>query len=270
MAYKLLVLDIDGTIIGKNGTVSAADKKALKQAGEAGVTISLCTGRALQGCRKLLQELALDGYHTVHDGAQILNPDTGDLLFIDSIKPDMIKQLLLWTRPREMDIELYSATAYYSERENWTTRAHRDYFDIIPVITKYDSILKKETIIKMQTVVKNREEAEKVADLQKEFSGCFCFSPVKSPSFPDVDFVNILSPEVSKGKAIGKLAAHLVVKQGEIIAIGDGLNDISLITAAGLGIAMGTAPDELKKKASFITASVEDNGVAEAVKKFIL
>ena len=270
MGYKLLVLDIDGTIINKNGVISAADKKALKQAAEAGVTVSLCTGRAPQGCRKLLNELALDGYHTFHDGAQVFNPEDGHSLFNQPLKREIIRQLLDWAHPRELDIELYSDTAYYSERENWATQAHRDYFDIIPVITKYDGILKKEDIIKMQTVVKNRFEAEKVAGLRKEFSGQCHFSPVTSPSFPDIDFVNILSPEVSKGKAIIMLAAHLGIKKEEIMAMGDGLNDIPLITTAGLGIAMGTAPDELKKKAKFVTASVEDNGVAEAVKKFIL
>jgi Cof subfamily protein (haloacid dehalogenase superfamily) len=270
MQYKLLVLDIDGTIVGKDGTVSKEDKQALKQAIEAGITVSLCTGRAPQGCLKLLKELSLEGYHTFHDGAQVFNPETGHSIFNQPLKPEVIVQLIDWARLRDMDIELYSATTYYGERENWTTQVHRDFFDIPVMIAKYAGIIQKENIIKMQTVITNREQAVKVAALRKEFSECCHFSPVKSPAFPDVEFINILSPEVSKGKAIGKLAAHLGIKKEEIIAIGDGLNDIPLLAVAGLGIAMGTAPEELKKSAQYVTTGVEQHGIANAVRKFLL
>ena len=257
-------------LVSKNGTVSGEDKQALKQATETGVTVSLCTGRAPQGCRHLLKELSLDGYHTFHDGAQVFNPETGHSLFNQPLKPEVIRQIIDWAHLQEMDIEIYSDTTFYGERENWTTQVHRDYFDIIPVITKYAGLIQKETIIKMQTVITNHDEAKKVAAFRKEFSDRCHFSPVTSPSFPGVDFINVLSPDVSKGKALGKLAAYLGIKKEEIIAIGDGLNDIPLVSAAGLGIAMGTAPDELKKTAKFVTASVEDNGVAKAVAKFLL
>ncbi len=270
MNYKLLVLDIDGTLVGKNGTVSPEDKQALARAIGAGVTVSLCTGRAPQGCRKLLRELSLDGYHTFHDGAQTFNPETGRLLFSQPLKSEIIEQVIDWAHLRKMDIELYSATTYFGERETWTTRVHRDFFDIPVVITEFAGILQKETIIKMQTVVTNREEAEKVAEFTREFNGRCHFSPVKSPAFPEVDFINILSPEVSKGKAVKALAKHLSIRKEEIIAIGDGFNDIPLLSAAGLGIAMGDAPDELKKTAQYVTLNVEQSGVAKAVKKFMV
>ncbi|MBN1366570.1 MAG: HAD family phosphatase [Dehalococcoidales bacterium] len=270
MGYKLLILDIDGTLVGKDGTVSPEDKQALKQAIEAGVIVSLCTGRAFQGSLRVLKELSLDGYHTFHDGAQVFNPDTGHSLFSQPLKPEVIGQLIDWAHLREMDIELYSLSAYYSERENWTTQVHRSYFDIPVVITDYDTIIGKENIIKMQTVVTNREQTEKAIALKKEFNDRCHFSPVKSPAFPDVDFINIISPEVSKGKAIGRLATHLNIKKEEIMAMGDGINDIPLVTAAGLGIAMGDAPEELKKAAKYTTASVEESGIAKALKKFLL
>ncbi|MGB2828353.1 MAG: HAD-IIB family hydrolase, partial [Dehalococcoidales bacterium] len=95
------------------------------------------------------------------------------------------------------------------------------------------------------------------------------FSLAKAPAFPGVDFTNVLSPGVSKGKALEKLAAHLQVPLGEVIAVGDGTNDISLLTAAGLAIAMGNAADEVKAIADYVTLDVDRSGLAAAIDEYI-
>jgi len=92
----------------------------------------------------------------------------------------------------------------------------------------------------------------------------------KSSGYPDVDFFNIVAPEVSKGKALRALASHLGISLDEVIAIGDGPNDISLLDSVGLAIAMGDADDELKVIADYITLDVDHNGLAVAINKFLL
>jgi hydroxymethylpyrimidine pyrophosphatase-like HAD family hydrolase len=84
-----------------------------------------------------------------------------------------------------------------------------------------------------------------------------------------VDFTNVLSPGVSKGKALEKLVAHLQVPLGEVIAIGDGTNDISLLTVAGVAIAMGNAADEVKAIADYVTLDVDHSGLAAAIDEYI-
>ena len=270
MKYKLLVSDIDGTLIGKNRTISPEDKKALAQVMAAGVTVSLCTGRAPEGCTPILDELSLDGYHTFHDGALVINWETGHEIYAQAVKPATIKQAIDWSHAHDMEIELYSATQFFAERENWSTQIHIDYFNMPPVITDYLNVLKHETIVKMQTVITNPEEAEKVNRFCREFADLFHFSWVQSPSFPDKDFINILDPQVSKGNALTELAAYLGIRKEEIVAIGDGRNDVALLSAAGLAIAMQDAPAELKNIAHHVTLSVEESGVAAAIKKFLL
>ena len=270
MRYKLLVLDIDGTIVGKNRIVSPEDKLALAQAKMAGVSVSLCTGRAPQGCRNLLSELSLDSYHTFHDGAMVVNPETKHEIYTGTISPITVKQAVEWAHLYDMEIELYSTTQFFAERENWSTRVHLDYFDIPTLFIDYSDILEREKIIKMQTVRTNEVEGEKISRFSQEFADSLHLSWVRSPSLPGKDFINILAPEVSKGKAVTELAAYLGIKKEEIIAIGDDRNDIPLLSAAGLAIAMEDAPPEVKQIARHITASVEQSGVAQAVKKFLL
>ena len=85
-----------------------------------------------------------------------------------------------------------------------------------------------------------------------------------------IDFINIIDPEVSKGKALMALASFLGMKMGEVIAIGDGLNDISLLEAAGLAVAMGNAPAEVRQVADYITLDVDHSGVAAAIGRFVV
>ena len=80
----------------------------------------------------------------------------------------------------------------------------------------------------------------------------------------------MLAPEVSKGKALRALASHLGISLTEIMAIGDGTNDISLLDSVGLAIAMGGAPDKLKAVADYITLDVDHSGLAAAINKFLL
>ncbi len=92
----------------------------------------------------------------------------------------------------------------------------------------------------------------------------------QTPAYPDVYFINIVAPGVSKGKALEVLASYLSIPLAEVVAIGDGANDISLLAKAGLAIAMENAVDELKAVADYITPDVEHNGVARAINKFLL
>ena len=96
------------------------------------------------------------------------------------------------------------------------------------------------------------------------------FSRARTPAYPGVDFINVVAPGVSKGKALEVLASHLGVDRSEVIAVGDGINDISLLAAAGMAVAMGNAPDEVKAVADYITFDVAQSGLAAAINKFLL
>ena len=91
-----------------------------------------------------------------------------------------------------------------------------------------------------------------------------------NPARPDIRLVNIIKDDVSKGKALMALCSHLRLNLEEVVAIGDGANDISLLATAGLAIAMQNAPPELKAVADYVTADIAHNGFAQAVQKYLL
>ena len=144
------------------------------------------------------------------------------------------------------------------------------FFGIDPNIMDFKAFWERERVIKGALVITNPQEEAKAGTFSNHFVGRLNFSQVKVPTFPDVTFVNILSPGTSKGRALEALALKLDVSLAEVVAVGDGKNDISLLSAAGLGIAMGNAHEDVKKVADHITLHVDEHGLAAAIREFLL
>lgn len=267
---SLLVVDIDGTLLNRSGCISAEDKKALARAGEAGIRVSLSTGRAIQACRGILDDLLLDGYHMFFDGAVVADPRASEEVYVEPISPELVRPMVDYIRQQEIVIELYSAAKYFVEWENWATDIRREFFGLEPTIADFGSVCQRERIIKATLPVRSAEEKARVTRFHRHFAGRLNFSWTRTPAYPDVDFVNVVDREVSKGKALEELASFLGIPLARVAAIGNGVNDVSLLSTAGLAIAMDDAPDELKAVADHVTPDVEHSGVAAAVEEFVL
>jgi Cof subfamily protein (haloacid dehalogenase superfamily) len=268
MDYRLLVVDIDGTLLGSEGGISAEDKEALAAAQRAGVKVCLSTGRASQGCRWIVDELSLDGYHIFFDGALI--SEGGRELYVEPLGTEVVGEVVEFVRKHKIYLELYSATDYFVEWENWVTEIHRNYFKLEPRVIDFGELGGGQRFVKGGLITRDAEEVAKAKSFRNRFDRSLRFSVARSPAYPGVEFINVLAPEVSKGKALTALASHLGVSLSEVMAIGDGTNDISLLSIAGLAVAMGNAPDEVKAVAHRVTEEVGRSGVAAAVNKFLL
>ena len=269
-SFKLLVVDIDGTLVGREGTISAEDREALAGVADLGIKISLSTGRAFQACSEVLDELALDGYHVFCDGALVYSPTRQREVYAQPLDRAIVRRVIEFAHLNEISIDFYSATRYFVERETWSAVVHRDFFGISPTMVDFDKLCERERIIKAGLVAISPEEVAKVRRFHREFSDSLHFSWVTTPSYPEVIFVNVVAPGVSKGRALEALASHLGIALAEVIAIGDGNNDLALLASAGLGVAMGNATDEAKAAADYITLDVEHGGVAAAINRFLL
>jgi len=268
--YKLLVVDIDGTLIDKNGAISAEDKDALARTGDSGIQVALSTGRVVQACLRIISQLSLDGYHMFFDGALVSNPEKGEEVYVKPIGEELVRQIVDFVHLNEINLDLYSATHYFIERETWSTDIRRQFFGIEPTVIDFTNLWQKERIIKGTLVVFSAEERAKADSVRRQFKSSLHFSGTRTPAYPGVDFINVVAPDVSKGKALEALASFLGIPLTEVIAIGDGANDIPLLSSAGLAVAMDNAPSELKAVADYVTLDVEHNGVAAAINKFLL
>jgi len=267
--YKLLVIDLDGTIIDINGAISDEDKAALAGASAAGVRVCLSTGRVVNACHSIINSLSLNGCHIFYDGALVCDSPKTKEIYCNPLEAKDIKRAVEFTRANDIYLELYTSDRFYSEKPNWSDEIHTNYFGVAPTITDLSGIWDRERILKAEILVHNEAEQAEAELFMNEFNGSLGFSIARSPSFPEIDFVNIVNPGVSKGAALKALAAHHGISLEEVIAIGDGLNDITLLEVAGTAVAMGNAFPEVKKVADYITLDVKDSGVAAAIKKFL-
>lgn len=198
------------------------------------------------------------------------NPENNDQIYLKPISKELVKQIVEFSHQEDVNLDLYSTTQYFIRRETWTTAIRRDFFGIEPTVVDFSQLWQREQIIKGTLVARSAEEKAKAGRFRHYFRESLNFSQGYTPVYPEVDFINVTAPGVSKGAALEALASHLGVALTQVIAIGDAHNDISLLSRVGLAIAMGDATDELKAVADYVTLDVEHSGVAAAVNKFLL
>ncbi len=264
------MVDIDGTLQGRGRTVSTEDGEALAKVRDLGIQVSVSTGRVTRACLGILNELSLEGYHIFFDGALVASPERGEEVYVEPLSPAVLKEAIEFAHLENIPFELYSATQYFAEHENWSTQAHRQFFGLEPTLVDFNGLWERERIIKGGLVALSHEEAEKVMTFRERFDGSLHFSWARTPAYPGVGFINVLAPGVSKGRALEALAPYLGIPLTEVMAIGDGNNDIPLLSVAGLAVVMDNASDEVKAVADYITLDVEHSGVAAAIEKFLL
>ena len=270
MKYKLLVMDVDGTLVDKEGNISTDDKEAIARARQLGIQISLSTGRAAQACLGILDQLSLDGYHVFFDGALVIEPRQGREIYVQPIDSAVAKEAIEFARQNDIYLEFFSATHYFTEYESRFSEIRRSFFGIEPTVVDFTDLWQQERFTKAQLMVSSPKEAAKAQKFYAHFDGRLRFSLSRTPAYPDIDFVNVIDPRVSKGKALEALTSHLGIALDEVMAVGDGNNDIPLLTTAGLAVAMGDAPDEVKAVADYVTLDIDHNGLETAIEKFLL
>jgi hypothetical protein len=212
----------------------------------------------------------LDSYHVFFDGALVSDPVHGKEIYVQPIDKIVVKQAVEFAQLNGINLEFYSTDSYFVERETWASDIRRDFYHTPPNVIDIGKLWQQERVIKGVLTLRSPQEKAGAEIFYPQFKDSLSFSLTKTPAYPEVDFINVLAPEVSKGRALRALTSYLEISLTEVMAIGDGANDISLLSSAGLAIAMGSAPDELKAVADYVTFDVDNNGLAAAVTKFLL
>lgn len=269
MKYKLLVLDVDGTLLNDEREISKRTLAAMLKVQQMGVRIVLASGRPTYGLMPLAKTLELGnygGFVLSYNGCQIIKAQNGEILFERRINPEMLPYLEKKARKNGFAIFTYHDDTLITDSPD-------------------NEYIKNEALLNNLKIIR-----------EDEFSTAIDFAPCKCMLVSDKEkaligleqhwekrlagtldafrsepyFLEVVPCGVNKANTLGALLEHLGVTREEVIAVGDGVCDVTMLQLAGMGVAMGHSQDSVKVCADYVTASNEEDGVALAVEKLIL
>lgn len=264
--FRLLALDLDGTIVDSRLQVSARVRHALRLAMQAGVRITLASGRFFGSMRLFANDLAIREPLICFQGALIQDPVSEEVYFRCGVPLDLAHEFIAVGRQHGWDMCLYLDDRLYVERITPLVRFYAEYSPIQEEphpVGDLRAFLTREPL-KLLVVVEAGQAAAVDAVLQQRFAGRL--RVVRSFS----QFVEGTNLAVSKGRALSFLAQKLGIPQAETMAIGDHDNDADMVAWAGLGVAMGNASAAVKAVADYVAPPLEEDGAAEAIERFVL
>lgn len=265
--YKLIAIDMDGTLLNEEKKISQANYEAIQQATKNGVKIVLASGRPLVGFKKYLKELNLiseNNYAVAFNGAFVQSTEGTKIISKTTLTLEDYKSLYKLSLELEVNIHALTENSVISPKDNEYTRQEAHWNGIKSKIGPVEDVDSNTTIVKVMFVDKSDIIDEAITKIPAEISSKY--TVVRSAPF----YLEFLPKSVNKGAGVSALAEELNIKQEEVICIGDAGNDIHMIKYAGLGVAMGNASPEVKRASDFITKTNEEDGVAFIIDKFII
>lgn len=271
---RLIALDLDGTLLGSDKQLSEENRSALERAAGSGIEIVPATGRFYRGMPQVIRELPFVNYVISINGAQVY--DVAKQKTICGCEIPLELALSVMERLDELPV-IYDC---FQDGWGWMTKELYDQAELFAA-----NVHSLEMIRNLRTPVPDLKEClkERSSDVQK-IQAFFRDMELREKmlkafpkEFPDlivtsaiVNNIEFNSRKAEKGTALKKLADYLGIPMGQTMSFGDDLNDISMLKTSGIGVAMGNADDEVKKAADYVTDSCDNNGVAKAIKRFIL
>ncbi|MDR1914741.1 MAG: Cof-type HAD-IIB family hydrolase [Clostridiales bacterium] len=269
MKYKLLVLDVDGTLLNNKREITPSTLTTLLKIQQMGVQIVLASGRSTHGLRPIAQMLELDrnnGYILSYNGGQIFNMQTNELLFERRIHPTDIRYIEQQAVKNDCAILTYHKDTIITNRSTDLHVQEEAVRNNMQLVEARDFASQITFSPCKCMIVSDDEEAliQLEYKLKKRLSGSL--DVFRSEDY----FLEVVPPQINKADTLGVLMGILTLSPEEVIAIGDGVCDIGMIQMAGLGIAMGNADERVKRCTDYTTASNEEEGVAKAVEEHII
>lgn len=269
MKYKLLVLDVDGTLLNDKKEITPRTLAALLKVQQMGVHIVLASGRPTNGVLPLAKALELDhygGYVLSYNGGQIINVQTGEILFEKRINPEMLPYIDKKAKKNDFAIFTYHKDHIITDKpdnEHVQQEARLSNIQVVGV----DNFVEAIDFPPCKCMLVSDDEEALVGlenHWKKRLAGVL--DVFRSEPY----FLEVVPQFIDKGNTLGVLLSKLSIEPEDVVAIGDGVCDVTMLQLAGLGIAMGNAQDSVKACADVTTTSNEAEGVAIAVEKAIL
>ena len=264
MAIRLAALDVDGTLLAPDNSITPATKEAIREAKAAGIEIVVCTGRAFVEVRDILRQLPEVRYLSCGTGAYALDVWTMETLYECSMPEELGKQAYRAVAQADCMVHFYTGLSVRHSR--WCMDHFTDYME-----EKMRTLMEQSHIIvddldafvesyhgpveKLYVTFPTRAEYEKAYEAVRKL-------PVFLTDGGWAVDLEVMSRDTDKGVALRELAEKLGIAREQVLAMGDSGNDCAMLRYAGVGAAMGNAGEQAKKAADVIAPSNREDGVA--------
>ena len=269
MKYKLIVLDVDGTLLNSNREITKRTIQTLRRVQQMGIRIALASGRPTYGILPLAKAIDLgvyDGYIISYNGAQVMEAKSGQILFERRIDPQMVPYL------EKKAAKMGLIMAYYDGNEVVSTDISDPH--IMDEAKMNGMTLRQDDVLSLTMVdwpaeimlVSDDEQAltSLESHMQRHLNG------VMDTIHSNPYYLEIVGYQVGKSYAMSALVQKMGIDMSEVLAIGDGEADINMIQMAGTGVAMANATEGVRRWAELTTLSCDEDGAALAIEKAIM
>jgi len=262
---RLLLADVDGTLVTQDKILTEATIEAADKLRRAGITLAITSGRPPRGMSMLIEPLKLEGVIAGFNGGVYVNPDMS-VVESHTLEPSVARETHDLICGQGLDVWIYTQTEWlirdkdapHVAREAWTVK-----FDATVV-----NGFTQDHFSNAVKIVGVSDDFEKVAACEAVVQKALGERASAARSQPY--YLDVTNPQANKGGVVLTLSKLLDIPKDQIATIGDMPNDVLMFKKSGLSIAMGNSSDEVKSQASAVTDSNQDEGFANAVKKFIL
>ncbi|MBE9006010.1 HAD family phosphatase [Fortiea sp. LEGE XX443] len=269
---KLLVLDIDGTIAGESNTLSIPVKEAIAAVQSLGIYVAIATGRMYRSALRFHQEISSNLPLAAYQGAWIQDPTNQKIHRHLPVVREIAYQLLDYFEQPEwrslLSIHFYINDQLYVRELSKETKIYAQRSGITPIaVGDLRQILTEHEPTKVLALCDDTDAIDQLlGNLRRQYTPAELYLTTSVATFFEAT-----NPSVNKGTAVRYFAEELLgLQRHNVMAIGDNFNDAEMLEYAGIGVAMGNAPIPVQAIAQWVAPSVEKDGAAVAIKKFLL
>jgi len=261
--FEAIVLDLDGTLLNSERKILDRTKNILKKFAENGTKIIIATGRTYTSLREYKFMLDVDTPIICFNGAKVVDGRSEKTLFEYPLEENEVKELINLSREHKIHLNLYQNEVWYVENQGKETEIYKEISELNYEYKNFDEF----TDYKMTKALFVGENSQ-LKNLEKEIDRIL--NSRVNKAYSKLFFLEIFNNQVNKGETLKRLFQMYDINIENVIAFGDGMNDVEMLTMVGEGVAMGNAPDEVKTYVNGKICDTNDNdGIAIYLEQYL-
>lgn len=266
MAIKLVAVDLDDTLLDSGLQIAPSCLEAIRQVQKLGIKVTLATGRMYRSALPYARQIKADLPLITYQGALVKSSYSEEILYCRPVPEELAIQVMQYFKQAKVHFHTYLQDQLCLESLTEEGLAYANLAGVEPqLVSDLIEAVRQEQPLKIMAITDNERA---LLDMELELKSRY--SKLLNITRSKPYFLEVMDQSANKGDALEVTARHFGIDRKEVLAVGDSYNDLAMIEWAGIGVAMGNARDVVKDAADYVTSSNEEDGVAEALHRFVL